>query len=304
MKYDFGFTWDSTYGYAARLVGAHADVGGVVDLGCGLGTFSQPIVELGFDYQGFEYDPDSVDECRRRGVACEPIDLHDAEHALERVIAVVGDRRVVAVSLLDVVEHLPDPAVVLAGVARLLDALASDGHPPLLVLSIPNVAHADLGAKLALGRWDVTETGLLDATHITLFTHDRLVATTEAAGLVEVGRNDVVFPDTEQRFPPDHPAVAHDTPVNRFLHALRLGADPWGHTYQFVRAYRRGPGAEMSAHVDPIPHRCTLVVPTVGGVGLSATLASLAAQNERANQPRPTTTTDQPAASPKRSSKT
>lgn len=32
--------------------------------------------------------------------------------------------------------------------------------------------------------------------------------------------------------------------------------------------------------------------------------ASLAARNERANQPRPTTKTDQPAASPKRSSKT
>jgi len=280
MKYDFEFTWDSTYGYAARLVGDQADTGLVVDLGCGLGTFSQPLVEIGFDYLGFEFDPESVDECRRRGVACEPIDLHDMDGARERVLAAVGDRRVVAVSLLDVVEHLPDPASVLAGVAALLDALAGDGQPPLLVMSIPNVAHADLAAKLVLGRWDVTETGLLDATHITLFTHERLIDAVETAGLVEVGRNDVVLTDTEQRFPADHPAVAQGTPVHRFLHALRLGADPWGHTYQFVRAYRRGPAAEMTAHVDRTTPRCTVVVPIVGGVGLSATVASLAAQTE------------------------
>jgi len=280
VKYDFGFSWDSTYGYAARLVDDNVDTGLVVDLGCGLASFSQPLVELGFEYQGFDYDAASVAECQRRGIACESIDLHDMGRARDIVLAAIGDRRVVAVSLLDVVEHLPDPASVLAGVAALLDALASDGHVPLLVMSIPNVAHADLAAKLALGRWDVTETGLLDATHITLFTHDRLIEAVDAAGLVEVGRNDVVFADTEQRFPADHPAVADGTPLRNFLRSIRLHADPFGHTYQFVRCYRRVDVTEMTTGVDHVAPRCTVIVPTVGDVELSATLSSLAAQTE------------------------
>ena len=277
MKYDFAFSWDSTYGYAARLVGEHAGPGLVIDLGAGLGTFAQPLTELGFEYLGFEYDTESVEECRRRGLDCQQIDLRDVDGLIDRVRDAVGDRRVVAVSMLDVVEHLPEPDTMLAGLAALLDTLAGDGDPPLLVLSIPNVSHVDLAAKLVFGRWDVTEVGLLDSTHITLFTHDRLVRVVESAGLVEVGRNDVVFPDTEQRFPIDHPAVAQGTPLSSLLRSLRLRADPFGNTYQFVRCYRRG-AAPVIADADGT--RCTVVVTATGEGSLSATLASLASQTE------------------------
>jgi SAM-dependent methyltransferase len=276
VKYDFEFSWDSTYGYAARLVGDHADRGLVVDLGAGLGTFAQPLVELGFDYLGLEHDAESVAECRRRGLDCEQIDLRDTDALIDRVRQFVADRTVVAVSLLDVVEHLPEPEVVLAGLAALLDALAGEGPPPLLVLSIPNVSHADLAAKLAFGRWDVTDVGLLDNTHITLFTHDRLDRLVEAAGLIEVGRNDVVFAETEQRFPIDHPAVAQ-TPLSSVLRTLRLRADAFGHTYQFVRCYRRGiPTASDATETT----RCSVVVASTGGDGWAETLDSLAVQTE------------------------
>ncbi len=282
MKYDFEFSWESTYGYAARLVGDHAEPGLVVDLGCGAAPFAEPMSELGFGYHGFEYDAESIELCRSRGRQCDPIDLRDIDDTVRRVREAVGDRRVSVVSALDVIEHLPDPAAVLAGIASLVDELASDGVPPLLVVSIPNVAHRDIGAKLALGRWDVTDVGLLDSTHITLFTHARLAEQMSAAGFVELGRNDVVIADSEQQFPTDHPAIARSTPLHRHLSELRASVDEFAYTYQFVRCYRRSdPPATIDAASTSEPTFASVVVPTLGGPQLARTLSLLIAQDDQ-----------------------
>ena len=285
MKYDFAFSWTSTYGFAARLAAQHASRGLVVDLGCGAAAFAQPMTELGFDYVGFEVDDESVELCRSRGIACETIDLTQLESAIERVVDVVGDRSVTVISLLDVIEHLVEPELLVQALAVLVDRLASGGRPtPLLVVSIPNVAHIDLGAKLVSGRWDVTETGLLDKTHVTLFTERRVSEVIGGGGFVEVGRNDVVIARSEQQFPVDHPAIAPVTPTAMFLRALRDGADDYGDTYQFVRCYGRvadavEPVEESSSDTEPF---LTVVVVWAGeGIDLVDVLTCLAAQTNR-----------------------
>ncbi|USF25742.1 hypothetical protein N510_000654 [Firmicutes bacterium ASF500] len=68
----------------------------------------------------------------------------------------------------DVLEHLYDPKTVLQKVAALL---CEDGY---VLASIPNVAHGDILINLWDGRWNYTDVGLLDQTHIRFFAGNNL----------------------------------------------------------------------------------------------------------------------------------
>ena len=69
-----------------------------------------------------------------------------------------------AILFLDVLEHLRDPDGVLRA-AR--DWLRPGGR---VLCSLPNVAHWRVRLALARGRFDYTENGLMDATHLRWFT--------------------------------------------------------------------------------------------------------------------------------------
>ena len=81
------------------------------------------------------------------------------------------------VLLMDVLEHLVDPAGVLRGCAQLL---ANDGR---LLLSLPNVAHWSVRKSLLAGRWQYTDSGILDRTHLRFFTFTSARRLGESAGL-------------------------------------------------------------------------------------------------------------------------
>jgi 2-polyprenyl-3-methyl-5-hydroxy-6-metoxy-1,4-benzoquinol methylase len=87
----------------------------------------------------------------------------------------------------DILEHLADPAAVLA---RFRPVLRPAGR---LVASVPNGANWALRAALLLGRWEYTERGLLDHTHLRNFTRRSFLRTIEAAGY-EVTATDLTCP--------------------------------------------------------------------------------------------------------------
>ena len=64
----------------------------------------------------------------------------------------------------DVLEHVADPAELLR--------LAAKGLKPggLVLISVPNVAHWSMRLHLLRGRFDYTEVGIRDATHLRWFT--------------------------------------------------------------------------------------------------------------------------------------
>jgi glycosyltransferase involved in cell wall biosynthesis len=172
----------------------------------------------------------------------------------------------------------------------LIDQLAhrngGHGNVPLLVVSIPNVAHHDLAARLLLGHWDITEVGLLDATHVSLFTEQRLAELTARHGFAEITRSDVVFPVTEQH-DPDLPVFGSTSLAEHLAHIGRR-ASPSHQTYQFVRSYGRADGSaapvrsgssSAPATADPF---LSVAVRTVGDrTSLTDTLVCLAAQRDR-----------------------
>jgi hypothetical protein len=86
-----------------------------------------------------------------------------------------------AVLLGNVIEHVADPVAVLRAAATCLDQ--SSGGEPVVVVSVPNVAHVDVRLALASGRWVYRDTGILDRTHLHFMTTDRLAEIGASAGL-------------------------------------------------------------------------------------------------------------------------
>jgi methionine biosynthesis protein MetW len=129
----------------------------VLDVGCGTGSVTLIANRLkSNEVLGLEPDEQRAERCRSRGINTVCGELDDAfsvRHGLFDVVVFA-----------DVLEHLPSPAEVLA---RAIRVLKPDG---LVLISVPNVAHWTIRFNLLRGRFDYTDTGILDATHLRWFT--------------------------------------------------------------------------------------------------------------------------------------
>jgi 2-polyprenyl-3-methyl-5-hydroxy-6-metoxy-1,4-benzoquinol methylase len=76
----------------------------------------------------------------------------------------------------DVLEHLRAPETVLA---RVRNVLANDG---VALISLPNIAHWRPRLALLFGRFDYTEMGIMDRTHLRFFTRKTTLAMIHDAG--------------------------------------------------------------------------------------------------------------------------
>lgn len=76
----------------------------------------------------------------------------------------------------DVLEHLRNPEAALANARKMLK---SDGK---IVISVPNLMHISVMKQLLNGDFTYTETGLLDKTHIHLFTYNELMKMIRSVG--------------------------------------------------------------------------------------------------------------------------
>jgi SAM-dependent methyltransferase len=282
-RYAADFRDDGAHGHCRDLLErARLESGLVLDLGCGSGPLAEQVTALGLEYVGTDVDQTALGELADRGFEAHALDLQVEDHALDAALAaVVGDRTIVAVLLLDVIEHLVDPGTTLRAIAR----LGTDEIRPLVVVSIPNVSHVDIGAKLLAGRWDTTKVGLLDDTHLRFFNAARIEETMAAAGWREVDAHDVVNPFSDQQFPADAPVLRHGVPLRHFLTRIRGSADAYGDTYQFVRSFEPGPsptelpdGRSALEGVPSAPFLSVVVQVSGSGDGLSAVLRDLAEQ--------------------------
>jgi 2-polyprenyl-3-methyl-5-hydroxy-6-metoxy-1,4-benzoquinol methylase len=233
-RYDFSFAWDSAYGHVVELIRRlELEPGLIVDLGCGVGSIAKPLIELGYEYVGADIDPDALAELARRGLDAHYLDLGELDELPDAMRELAGSRRVAAVLVLDVIEHMPQTRPFITALRHGLEAL----DRPHLLVSVPNVAHVDVAAKLAFGRWDYTPTGLLDGTHLQLFTAERLRREMRACGLAELAAHDFALANSDQHFPAEHPAVSWTSPIAAAIRMWREAADAHGDTIQFVRAF-------------------------------------------------------------------
>jgi len=174
MKYRRTFDPDSGDSLArlARWVRPGATV---LELGAAGGYFTEWLQRQGAVVDVVEVDPEAARAAERFARRVVVADL-DAE-GWEAMLAGDGDvARYECIVCADVLEHLRDGNRLLA---RLRPLLAAGGE---LLLSVPNVAHAAIIAGLFDDRFDYGGEGLLDPSHLHLYTWRSLAAALRDAG--------------------------------------------------------------------------------------------------------------------------
>ncbi len=157
----------------------------VLDVGCDTGRFGEALRQhKQCIVHGIEPCPAAAEQARQRLDA-----VFDHPVMDERSFEGLGpyDR----VLFLDVLEHLVNPWSVLRGVRGIL----SPGG--MVVVVVPNISHIHVVRRLLRGRFDYTDGGIMDRTHLRWFTRNSLVAALADAG----------FHDSTVRLVPQIPYV-------------------------------------------------------------------------------------------------
>lgn len=140
---------------------APRDVSSVLDVGCAAGGFCESLRRVlapGARVVGVEAVATAAADARAAGAFDEVIDGYFPEALAGR------DDTFDLVVFLDVLEHMLDPGEALDAAH---ERLAPGGR---VLASIPNIGYAPVVADLVRGRWDYTDTGVLDRTHVRFFT--------------------------------------------------------------------------------------------------------------------------------------
>jgi 2-polyprenyl-3-methyl-5-hydroxy-6-metoxy-1,4-benzoquinol methylase len=146
----------------------------VLDVGCGRGEFARTL------------------RASRSGSKLEIIGLEVSEEAAEAARSaldrlIIGDIEEVAlpyedyfdcIVFADVLEHLIDPWTTLRRANSLLHKNAT------VVASIPNVQHWSVIGNLLRGRWEYSEFGIMDSTHLRFFTRKSIQSLFTASDFV------------------------------------------------------------------------------------------------------------------------
>jgi 2-polyprenyl-3-methyl-5-hydroxy-6-metoxy-1,4-benzoquinol methylase len=141
----------------------------LLDVGAADGLLARELTARGWRVTAIEADPALA---KAGAEACETMLVADLDDEIPALHGAFD-----AIVYGDVLEHLRDPARVLAALNR---ALAPGGQA---VISVPNVAHLWVRLSLAAGRFEYADRGILDRTHLRFFTRRSLVALLTGAGL-------------------------------------------------------------------------------------------------------------------------
>jgi O-antigen biosynthesis protein len=156
----------------------------VVDFGCATGYFAHLLAQQQCVVTGIEINPEAAKAAEQY---CQEVIVADldfisvkqilAEHEFD--VAIFGD----------VLEHLRNPWKVLRDTKQILKA---DGY---VVASIPNIAHGAIRLALLQGKFEYTELGILDNTHLRFFTRKTVEDFLENSGylLKDIERTKLSF---------------------------------------------------------------------------------------------------------------
>jgi SAM-dependent methyltransferase len=130
-----------------EVVEQHAGLS-ILDVGCGNGAYVAALRRAGLDCRGVEHDRACVAECVKRGLPVQEMDAHRLDFE---------PKSFDTVTMIEVLEHLPDPTRAIAELFR----VARQN----VIISVPNIDVLPLMSKYHVLPWH-----LLEATHVNFFT--------------------------------------------------------------------------------------------------------------------------------------
>jgi 2-polyprenyl-3-methyl-5-hydroxy-6-metoxy-1,4-benzoquinol methylase len=170
----------SSHDYVRRMVGANREV---LDIGCGGGDFAAELRKNGNRVTGVDLLAEPVNR-----EAFEQYFSADLDQGIAPVVAAVAGNRFDRVLLLDILEHLRAPERILRECRGLV------GRNGQLIVSLPNIANITVRCMLLFGRFNYTERGILDRTHVSFFTRKTARLLLEANGYSIVEQRSTVMP--------------------------------------------------------------------------------------------------------------
>jgi 2-polyprenyl-3-methyl-5-hydroxy-6-metoxy-1,4-benzoquinol methylase/glycosyltransferase involved in cell wall biosynthesis len=145
----------------------------VLDIGCGSGMLGRFLIrEKGCIVDGVDGNSAALEICQStyRFTAVKNLEAD----LLSDVFQIQAyDYIVVA----DVLEHLTNPDQLLSELKKLIKPQGT------IIFSVPNITHISVALDLLLGRFEYTENGLLDETHLRFYTRQSLLRKLESFGL-------------------------------------------------------------------------------------------------------------------------
>ena len=142
--------------YFMLWIGKQQDV---LDIGCGEGFFAERLVGEGNRVDGI----DMLEEPKHRKIMGKYLRT-DIDQGLEHALTTFASCRYDRIMLRDVLEHVRNSFKLLTDCHQLLNPHG------LLLVSIPNVANITVRLSLLFGRFEYTDRGILDKTHLKFFT--------------------------------------------------------------------------------------------------------------------------------------
>ena len=133
--------------------------GRVLDCGCGAGDNARVLRARGCSVMGITKSESERDIALSR---CDGVLIHDLETGIPEEVGANYD----VVLMSHVLEHLVNPERVLT------DARARLAPGGLLAVALPNVLTLHTRLSFLLGKFEYTETGILDDTHVRFYTFD------------------------------------------------------------------------------------------------------------------------------------
>ncbi len=134
----------------------------VLEIGCGQGLTLKYLQDhdLAQTTYGIELDPHQSQ-----------IAQHNVDHIIQGDIETLPlpITKFDLILLLDVLEHLHNPQQLLT---KLKSHLTRQG---IILISVPNIQHISVLKQLLTGRWDYTNSGIMDRTHVHLFTRKTII---------------------------------------------------------------------------------------------------------------------------------
>lgn len=161
----------STHNIIQNIIRKQPNGSRILDVGSNDGYVGKDFVNI-HDFYGIDYMKETVENCKKIYKDCDLYDLNDLKplkwrHKYDLII------------FADVLEHVIDPATSLK---YFVDKYLNDQG--MVIISLPNIANWQIRARLMLGKFDYTETGIMDKTHLHLYTYKSAIELIDKCNLM------------------------------------------------------------------------------------------------------------------------